>query len=350
MARTYRVKLLALLCTAFSLCTATTGCVTFHQKDILVDPDAPRELDKINLPDYVLEPPDLLVINALRVIPKPPYRIEPGDAVFLQYTGEIFPNKPLEGTYTVEPDGVINLGPSYGGSVKVSDMTLDEARAAVQKHLEKILKPGAGPKIGVVSLSLAQSRGFQQIRGEHLVRPDGTVSLGTYGKVLVTGLTLDEAKLAIEAQLSKFLLNPEVALDVVGYNSKLIYIIIDQSAGPEQVIRLPVYGSETVLDALGQVNGLPINVSRTKMWVARPAPDHEAEKILDVDWCAVSKRGSTFTNYQLFPGDRLYIARDPLVDLDYVLAKILAPIERVTGITLLGATTVTAVREAEKNP
>jgi polysaccharide export outer membrane protein len=321
--------------------------VGLHHNELLIDPDAPRELDKINLPDYVLEPPDILVINALRVTPKPPYRIEPGDALLMQYSGETFPNKPLGGVYTVEPEGTINLGPDYGGAVKVMDMKLEEAQNAIQKHLAKIIK---GLKAGAVTVTLAQSRGLQQIRGEHLVRPDGTVSLGAYGKVLVTGLTLEEAKLAIEAQLSNFLLKPEVALDVIGYNSKIIYLIIDQSAGPEQVIRLPVYGNETVLDAIGQVNGLPINTSRTKIWVARPTHDHEGKKILDVDWCAVSKEGSTLTNYQLLPGDRLYIARDPLVNVDYVLAKILAPIERVTGITLLGATTVTAIREAEKNP
>jgi polysaccharide export outer membrane protein len=340
------VKLLGLLCTALTFCAATSGCMSLHHEKVLVDPDVPRELDKINLPDYVLEPPDLLVINALRVIPKPPYLIEPGDALFLQYTGEIFPNKPLEGVYTVEPDGVINLGPSYGGTVKVSDLTLDKAREAVQKHLEKILKPGAGPKLGVVSISLAQSRGFQQIRGEHLVRPDGTVSLGAYGKVLVTGLTLDEAKLAIEEQLSKFLAKPEVALDVVGYNSKVFYIIIDQGGGTEQVIRLPVYGSETVLDAIAQINGLPLDVSRKRIWVARPSLGHDDDDILPVNWTSVTRGGKADTNYQVLPGDRIYIAPDPVVRFDHVLAKLLLPVERALGITLLGATTVTAVKVA----
>ena len=34
-------------------------------------------------------------------------------------------------------------------------------------------------------VSLSQSRALQQIRGEHLVQPDGTVNLGTYGSVRI---------------------------------------------------------------------------------------------------------------------------------------------------------------------
>src|SRR5204862_503851 len=83
---------------------------------------------------------------------------------------------------------------------------------AIQKHLAATL---ANPGVTVV---LYQSRGLQQIRGEHLVRSDGTIYLGTYGSVYVTGLTLSQAKAAIEEHLSQFLQRPEVAVDVLAYN------------------------------------------------------------------------------------------------------------------------------------
>ena len=70
-------------------------------------------------------------------------------------------------------------------------------------------------------MSLAQSRAMQQIRGEHLVRPDGTIGLGVYGQAYVAGLTLEQARAAVEAQLAKYLYRPEVSLDVAAYNSKI---------------------------------------------------------------------------------------------------------------------------------
>jgi hypothetical protein len=41
------------------------------------------------------------------------------------------------------------------------------------------------------------------------------------------------------------------------------------------------------------------------------------------------------------PGDRVFVAEDKLVAFDTNLAKLLAPIERAMGFTLLGTGTVT---------
>src|SRR3954452_13943024 len=43
------------------------------------------------------------------------------------------------------------------------------------------------------------------LNGEHLVRPDGTVSLGTYGTVTVTGLSPRQAQAAIKKHLRRFI-------------------------------------------------------------------------------------------------------------------------------------------------
>ena len=85
--------------------------------------------------------------------------------------------------------------------------------------------------------------------------------------------------------------------------------------------------------------------SRRRIWVARPAPaNHECLQILPVDWLAIVQGGATRTNYQLFPGDRVYIKADPFIALDNWLAKVFAPVERLLGISLLGATTFQTFR------
>src|SRR5205085_12674093 len=136
------------------------------------------------MPDYVIEPPDILLIDAVRVVPRPPYHIEPLDTIAIQVT-EPLPQQPIQGPYVVEPEGTVNLGFTYG-SVRVADLTIEEAKAAIENHLRTLLKPGYQ-----VFVSPAESRGRQQISGQHLVRQDGKVSLGTYGTVAVAGLTLE---------------------------------------------------------------------------------------------------------------------------------------------------------------
>jgi polysaccharide export outer membrane protein len=325
-----------LFCLLCPLCTSSMGCLTCRPCVKAVGgADVPRELEKMSLPPYVIEPPDILLIDTLRVVPLPPYKIEPLDVLLVQATNTL-PNEPISGLFGIEPSGTINLGVSYG-AVRVAGMTTDEARAAIEKQLQGVLK-GAR-----VLVTLAQSRAMQLVRGEHLVRPDGTVSLGAYGSVYVAGLTLEAAKAEIEGFLTQFLLKPEISVDVYAYNSKFYYIILDGGGYGQTVYRLPVTGNETVLDAISQINGLPAVSSPKKIWVARPTHGldcGEAEQVLPVDWRAVAQCGSARTNYQLYPGDRVYVQADSLITLDNLLAKILSPIERVFGVTLLGQQTI----------
>src|SRR5262249_8522127 len=191
-----------------AICLACAGCALTHEVPACI-PDVPHELKKVTQPPYVIEPPDTLLNDAIRLIPRPPYRVEPLDTLGIQVTNTL-PNAPISGIYGVEPDGAVNLGFTYG-AVNLLGQTLPEARASINRHCKGKLKPPFE-----VTVVLSESRALQQIRGEHLVRPDGTVSLGTYGSVFVDGLTIAQAKEAIESHLSRFLLNPEISLDVAG--------------------------------------------------------------------------------------------------------------------------------------
>ncbi|HVS36742.1 MAG TPA: polysaccharide biosynthesis/export family protein [Gemmataceae bacterium] len=312
--------------------SGAAGCVTCQPTVETCDNGMPRELSKTMLPPYTIEPPDILLIDAVRVIPKPPYRIAPLDVLLITANG--LPTAPITGAYAVDTDGTVNFGPPYHPVIVVG-LTLEEAKKAIEDALkDQIVKPEA-------TVYLGQSHALQQLRGDHLVRPDGTVGLGTYGDVNVTGKTLAEAKAAIEQHLSQYLLSPEVSVDVYAYNSKVFFVIYDGGGYGQQIVRLPITGNDTVLEAVSMVNGLSSVANKRRIWVARPVPACSAcDDILPVDWNAITMRGRTETNYQLFPGDRLYVEAEPLVTLDTWLGRIISPMERVFGITLLGNGTI----------
>lgn len=101
-----------------------------------------------------------------------------------------------------------------------------------------------------------------------------------------------------------------VSVEVAGYDSKVYYVITAAADKGDTVVRVPITGNETVLEAIGHVGGLP-SPSSTKIWVARPGPPGSGkETVLPVDWQSVSRRGATATNYQLLPGDRVFIAEE----------------------------------------
>lgn len=316
-----------------------TGCRTIFnppERGVVEGPvepsplvDVPRELAPVSLPPYVIEPPDILLIDAVKVVPKSPHKIETLDVLAIRVTGTLL-EEPIAGTYSVDPEGKIDLGPAYG-KVSVVDMTLDEARAAIDEHLQKILQE---PDVAV---SLAASAGAQRIAGQHLVGPDGTVNLGTYGSVYVTGMTIPEARAAVERQLGQFLESPEVTVSVFAYNSKVYYVITEGGGFGDNVVRQPITGNETVLDAIAGIGGLS-QVSSMKLWIARPAPNGVGcEQILPIDWRDITRGASTATNYQILPGDRLFIAEDKFVATDSFISKVTRPVERLFGLNLLGA-------------
>ncbi|MBI3411670.1 MAG: polysaccharide biosynthesis/export family protein [Planctomycetes bacterium] len=302
----------------------------------------PTEKSMVSHPLYTVAPQDIITIDAIRLVPRPPYKVEPLEILFINVT-DTLPNQPISGAFVVSPEGTVSLGFNYG-SVRVSGMTLDQIQNAVRTHLANILRNAQ------VTIALAQFRGFQQIRGEHLVRQDGTISLGTYGSVYVAGMSLEQTKCAIENHLAAYLLNPQVAVDVFAYNSKVYYVIIDGGGFGQQVFRLPITGNETVLDAISQVQGLAPVSSKHRIWLARPSPVHaNCNQVLPVDWNAITQGGSTPTNYQIFPGDRVYVSANRLIQFDNYLSQLLAPVERVLGVTLLGTQTFQSFRNNGNN-
>jgi polysaccharide export outer membrane protein len=329
------VRGLTLLLVALAM--GSSGCTAFmapRQPVPVTPPEAPptssvpRELEKVTLPRYVIEPPDILLIEGVKLVPKSPHRIETFDVLLIRVVGAL-PDQPIDDQYSVDADGSVNLGPTYG-RIKVVGLTIEESEDELRDQLTRVLTDAE------VSVSLLASAGAQQITGQHLVGPDGRVNLGTYGSVFVTGMTLDQARAAIEQQLTAELEDPQVFVDVLAYNSKVYYIITQGAGLGDDVIRVPSTGNETVLDAVATLGGIS-QVSSTKMWIARPAPNGVGcEQILPVNWSDISQGASTATNYQLMPGDRLFIAQDRLTLFNNMTVKFLLPFERIFGIVSLG--------------
>ena len=148
------------------------------------------------------------------------------------------------------------------GTVHIAGLTEKEAKDAITQHLKTRIKDYE------VTVSLADSAARQRISGPHLVGMDGTVTLGTYGNVSVVGLTVEQARAALEQHLLQYFDSLEISLEIAGYNSKVYYIVTQGAGFGDGVYRFPMTGNETVLDALSQINGLR-PVSSKKVWIAR---------------------------------------------------------------------------------
>ena len=323
------------------------GCQTIGPNDPRFEPplapnlEPPRELSKVSLPAYRIEPPDVLQIEMVKLVPLPPYRAAVFDYIEVR-VANVLPEMPINGYFRIEADGVVNLGSPYG-TVRVVGMTLEEIRQAVEKRLqENFRNPEA-------AIQWAQVTAAPPVSGQHVVGPDGTINLRQYSTVHVAGKTVTEARVAIQKHLSQFLDSPELSIEVLAFQSKFYYVITQGAETGDNVHRIPVTGNETVLDAIANVNGLS-QLSSTKMWIARPAPNGLGyQQKLPVDWEAITQGAQTGTNFQIMPGDRVFIAEDQMLTINTVFGKLTGPIERIAGILGLTNSTIRGYQTMGRN-
>ncbi len=326
-----------------------TGCQTidFYEQPLEemlpLEAQPPREKALASLPAYRIEVPDVVQVEMLKQVPLPPYRVQSYDVLGVNVAGTAmaYPIGPYDadgqptesgGNYLVEAEGNVNLGAPYG-KVRVLGMTIEEARLAVEKHLRQMLEEP------VVSVQLARSSGTQPVTAEYLVGPDGTINLRLYGSVCIAGLTIAEAKTAIEKHMARYFDSPEVSVNVVAFQSKTYYIITQGAGLGDAVVKIPITGKETVLDALSNIGGLT-EFSSTNIWIARPAPAGSPDQILPVDYEAITRGAATGTNYQLMPRDRLFIAQDKTVALTNMINVALGPVEKLISVASMGTQTM----------
>jgi polysaccharide biosynthesis/export protein len=151
---------------------------------------------------------------------------------------------------------------------------------------------------------------FDLTQASVTVQVDGIIDLGFYGSVYVAGLTLEQIEDKLAEHLSAMANHKHLDIHepvhcsvrlINGSASKRFYVL-GTVTNPSS---FPASGNETVLDAI-LAAGLRSNSIPEKAFLARPSPTGGPPEILRIDWEEI-RNGNTFTNYQVFPGDRIFV-------------------------------------------
>ncbi len=288
----------------------------------------PRELSMVSLPAYRISPPDVIRIEVVKLVPKDSYRVGPSDILLIRVLGTLRA-QPIDRQFPVEADGTVILGAPYG-RVRVEGFTVEQTEAELTRILKMILDHPA------VSVQLTRSAVAEQLTGPYPVQPDGTVNLRSCGIVYLADKTVTEAREAVQTRLNQYFDSPRVGVEVMQFNSKSYFVIAESSAGNGTMHRFPITGNETVLDAIAQLGRIGMMTSKT---IFVGAPHREtAAGIKSCRSIGMKSRhvGRTDTNYQILPGDRVYIVEDRATAVDAFIAKLTNPIQRLLQISSQG--------------
>jgi protein involved in polysaccharide export with SLBB domain len=143
-----------------------------------------------------------------------------------------------------------------------------------------------------------------RLPGDQPVLPDGSITLGRYGRPVVAGRTLDEIEAIVRSLVLARTTGP-VSISVrLASRQSTVYYVIGEVNSPGA---FPLIGRETVLDGILAAGGLCDRASIGNIILSRPTRPGECRIVLPVCYREIVQLGDTTTNYQLQPGDRIFV-------------------------------------------
>ena len=178
--------------------------------------------------------------------------------------------------------------------------------------------------------------------GDQTIMPDGMISLGKYGQHQAAGKTLGQLQDEIqdivdryeqrrrdEATTSRRLETaspsdriPETPLqdvqpDVGPITVRLIgleslgYYVLGEVNSPGRFV---LTGRETVLDAIIEAGGITDEANRHQIILSRPSSPCGERVVVPICYDHITQLGDTSTNYQIRPGDRVFVSSQSFWD------------------------------------
>ncbi|TWU03759.1 Polysaccharide biosynthesis/export protein [Neorhodopirellula pilleata] len=234
----------------------------------------------------------------------------------------------------------MSLYPSNSTLTREAKEVLDASRIPAsmpRENAKTVLPPHAlepGDSLLIEPVNLERDL---RLPADQIVLADGTVDLGPYGRVVVAGQNLEQAEALIEQQIAyqirqqrescqKFFPKqdrqdidlPELPedCDSIAVNVRMLepvhrFYVLGEVNAPGAY---PLSGFETVLDAIVTAGGLTTSANPCKILLARPTEPCDCRVTLPVCYREIVQMGNTSSNYQLQPGDRVFVSSRSCLD------------------------------------
>jgi protein involved in polysaccharide export with SLBB domain len=178
--------------------------------------------------------------------------------------------------------------------------------APLPRELDKRVLPAYVVEPGDVLLVVpADLDSPVRLPGDQPVLPDGTIRLGRYGPLVVAGQTLDQVEAAVNALIKSRTKNAgPITVRLVSRVSKVYYVLGEVNSPGS----FPLQGREAVLDGIIAAGGLTDRASHRHIILSRPTNPRDCRVVLPICYQQIVQLGDTSTNYQLAPGDRIFVA------------------------------------------
>ncbi len=214
------------------------------------------------------------------------------------------------------PGGGLALFPDTHRLLNVTKTIRDSAPqpAPVPRELAKTVIPEyiiePGDVLFVAPIALDSPLRFP---ADQTVQVDGRIDLGRFGRVVVAGLTVEQIEEQVEAMIRaadvRYLDKPltpeqsEINVRLIAPNAAVYYVLGEVNSPGFY----PLIGRETALDAILTAGGLSDRASKENIILTRASHPDGCRTVLPICWDQIVQLGDSTTNYQIMPGDRIFV-------------------------------------------
>ena len=200
---------------------------------------------------------------------------------------------------------------------------LETSSSVVSSDKEYRLRQGDELTIQVVQQADLGTRNGNDIM--YTVRPDGYVSFPMVGAVKADGLTVDEFTAQLQQGLSRYIVNPDITVNVTKLGGVRVYVFGEINKPGAYTLTK----SSTVIDAIGAAGSFNWDTAKKKIYLIH---QDNPEKPIPINLNRILHTGDMSENYIMREGDVLYLTKNSRINFARDIAPILTGAYMVSRI------------------
>jgi polysaccharide export outer membrane protein len=187
------------------------------------------------------------------------------------------------------------------------------------------LKASPDYRIGAADVLTIEVRGQPDLTKTVVVRPDGKITLVLLDDVFVQGLTAAEIDDKITRLYNEYIVNADVTVSVVGFNSQKVYVWGQVARQGDQ----PFDGEVTIVDALARAGGPNERAETKKVLLTRAGQVHQ------LDFYRIVIKGDPRDDVYLQDGDIIFVPPTVFARVGMALDNIFYPFRNLFAFLFL---------------
>jgi len=173
-----------------------------------------------------------------------------------------------------------------------------------------------------------------EVSGQYLINNEGKIQYEFVGDIPLAGMTKEKAAVMIAKTLETYIVNPQVTIKIVGFNSKIVYVVGEVGRPGKILMRGDTI---TIREALLEA-GLPLLTAKnTEASMFTPSTSGKVER-RKVNINSLLFKGDLRQNFVMKPGDTLYVPATFWAKAMRVISPITEPVGQAAsaGATVAG--------------